>query len=161
MAGLFQTLLRPDREEDSDRAEVAKAANLLQIGEFQLLQLAYRAWHGEEMPEAASDTIFRSYMVLSRVPAWARHYARRVIELDEAGKLDDSDPRYHRYDSDYFKAMPLGARRLVLALCCIGFVMGGGLFVGYLAPVKVTSILPPYFSEQELAPNANDAVRGP
>ena len=113
------------------------------------------------MPEAASDTIFRSYMVLSRVPAWARHYARRVIELDEAGELDDSDPRYHRYDSDYFKAMPLGARRLVLALCCIGFVMGGGLFVGYLAPVKVTSILPPYFSEQELAPNANDAVRGP
>ncbi|MCH8035529.1 MAG: hypothetical protein IIC53_00220 [Proteobacteria bacterium] len=161
MAGLFQTLLRPDREEDSERAEVAKAANLLQIGEFQLLQLAYRAWHGEEMPEAASDTIFRSYMVLSRVPAWARHYARRVIELDEAGELDDSDPRYHRYDSDYFKAMPLGARRLVLALCCIGFVMGGGLFVGYLAPVKVTSILPPYFSEQELAPNANDAVRGP
>ena len=138
-----------------------KAANLLQIGGFQLLQLAYRAWHGEEMPEAASDTIFRSYMVLSRVPAWARHYARRVIELDEAGELDDSDPRYHRYDSDYFKAMPLGARRLVLALCCIGFVMGGGLFVGYLAPVKVTSILPPYFSEQELAPNANDAVRGP
>ena len=71
MAGLFQTLLRPDREEDSDRAEVAKAANLLQTGEFQLLQLAYYAWHGAEMPEAANDTIFRSYMLLSRVPAWA------------------------------------------------------------------------------------------
>ena len=161
MSGFFQTLLRPDREEDSDRAEVAKAANLLQIGEFQLLQLAYYAWHGEEMPETASDMIFRSYMVLSRVPAWARHYARRVIELDEAGELDDSDPRYHRYDADYFKAMPLGVRRLVLALGCIAFVMGGSLFVGYLAPVKVTSILPPYFSEQELAPHANDAVRGP
>ncbi|MEE8456328.1 MAG: hypothetical protein V3R90_16545, partial [Limibaculum sp.] len=156
-----QTLLRPDREEDSDRAEVNKAANLLQIGEFQLLQLAYLAWHGEEMPETASDTIFRSYMVLSRVPAWARHYARRVIELDEAGELDDSDPRYHRYDTDYFKAMPLGARRLVFALGCIVFVMGGGLFVGYLAPVKVTSILPPYFSEEELASDANDAIRGP
>lgn len=161
MAGFFQTLLRPDREEDSDRAEVNKAANLLQIGEFQLLQLAYRAWHGEEMPEAESDAIFRSYMVLSRVPAWARHYARRVIELDEAGELDDSDPRYHRYDADYFKAMPLGVRRLVFALGCIAFVMGGGLFVGYLAPVKVTSILPPYFSEEELARDANDAIRGP
>ena len=57
--------------------------------------------------------------------------------------------------------MPLGARRLALALCCIAFVMGGGLFVGHLAPVKVTSILPPYFSEQELAPDAIDAVRGP
>ncbi len=161
MAGFFQTMLRPDREDDSDRAEVVNAANLLQIGEFQLLQLAYYAWHGEEMPETANDTIFRSYMVLSRVPAWARHYARRVIELDEAGELDDSDPRYHRYDVDYFRAMPHGARRLVLALCCIAFVMGGSLFAGHLAPATVTSVLPPYFSERELAPDANHAVRGP
>ncbi len=161
MAGFFQTMLRPDREDDSDRAEVVNAANLLQIGEFQLLQLAYYAWHGEEMPEAASDTIFRSYMVLSRVPAWARHYARRVIELDEAGELDDSDPRYHRHDVDCFRAKPHGARRVVLALCCIAFVMGGSLFAGHLAPATVTSVLPPYFSERELAPDANHAVRGP
>lgn len=161
MAGFFQTLLRPDQEEDSDRAEVVTAANLLQVGEFQLLQLAYYAWHGEEMPEAANDTIFRSYMVLSRVPAWARHYARRVIELDEAGELDDSDPRYHRYDVDCFRAKPHGARRVVLALCCIAFVMGSSLFAGHLAPATVTSVLPPYFSERELAPDANHAVRGP
>jgi len=57
--------------------------------------------------------------------------------------------------------MPLGAHRLVLALCCIAFVMGGSLFVGHLAPSTVTSILPPYFSEQELAPDANYAIRGP
>jgi hypothetical protein len=161
MAGFFQTLLHPDREEDSDRAEVAKAANLLQIGEFQLLQLAYCAWHGEEMPEAACDPIFRSYMLLSRVPAWARHYARRVIELDERGELDDRDPRYHRYDAEYFKALPLGARRLVFALCCLFFVMGGSLAVGHLAPAEVTSVLPPYFSERELAPDENDGLRGP
>ncbi len=161
MAGFFQTLLRPDGEEDRERVEVAKAANLLQIGEFQLLQLAYYAWHGEEMPEAANDRVFRAYMLRGQVPAWARHYARRVIELDEAGELDDGDPRYHRYDVDYFKAMPLGARKFVFAVCCIAFVMGGGLVLGQRMPVKVTSILPPYFSEQEISPDGNDAVQKP
>ena len=161
MAGLFKTLLRPDREEDPVRAEVAKAANLLQVGEFQLLQLAYLAWHGEEMPEAANDPIFRAYMLDGQVSAWARHYARRVIELDERGDLDDRDPRYHRYDADYFKALPLGARRLVLVVCCLTFFMVGALAVGYVAPVEVTSVLPPYFSVQQLSTDTDDDLPGP
>ncbi len=161
MAGFFQTLLRPDREEDPERAEVTKAANLLQISEFELLQLAYYAWHGEDMPEAASDGIFRAYLLHSQVPAWARHYVRRVYELDEAGELDDSDPRYHRYDADYFKALPLGARRLVIAVCGIAFVMVSGLAVGHLASKDVTSVLPPYFSEQEISRVENNSIQGP
>ncbi|MHA1151358.1 MAG: hypothetical protein ACTSQ7_01610 [Alphaproteobacteria bacterium] len=159
MAGLLKTLLRPDREEDSERAEVAKAANLLQIGEFQLLQLAYMAWFGEEMPEAANDPIFRSYMLEGQVPAWARHYARRVIELDDLDDLDDRDPRYHRYDAEYFKALPLGARRLVVAVCCLAFFMVGALAVGYVAPVKVTSLHPPFFSEKQLSNDADDDLQ--
>lgn len=156
MASFFQTLLRPDREDDPERAEVAKAANLLQIGEFQLLQLAYLAWFGEEMPEAVNDNVFRAYMLRGEVPVWARHYARRVIDLDTHDELDDRDPRYHRYDADYFKALPLGARRLALAVCCLVFFMVGAIAVGYVAPVEVTSLTPPFFSKQELAPNKND-----
>jgi hypothetical protein len=156
MASFFQTLLRPDREDDPEQAEVAKAANLLQIGEFQLLQLAYLAWFGEEMPEAANDNVFRAYMVRGEVPVWARHYARRVIDLDTHNELDDRDPRYHRYDADYFKALPLGARRLALAVCCLVFFMVGAIAVGYVAPVEVTSLTPPFFSKQELAPNKDD-----
>ena len=39
----FKALLRPDREEleSKEKAVISAAANLLQIGEFQLLQLAY------------------------------------------------------------------------------------------------------------------------
>ncbi len=161
MAGFLKTLLRPDREEEPERAEVAKAANLLQIGEFQLLQLAYLAWHGREMPEAANNSMFRAYMLDGQVPAWARHYARRVIELDERGDLDDCDPRYHRYDTEYFKALPLGARRLVLAVCCLAFFIVGALAVGYVAPVEVTSLHPPFFSEKQLSPDKNDDLQGP
>ena len=75
----FQTLIRPDREENSQRAEVCKAANHLQVGEFQFLQLAYREWHKDEMPEELSNSIFKSYMLRDEVPHWARHYGRRII----------------------------------------------------------------------------------
>ncbi len=73
---LFQTLIRPDREENSQRAEVCKAANFLQVGEFQFLQLAYREWHKDEMPEELTNSIFKSYMLHDEVPHWARHYGR-------------------------------------------------------------------------------------
>ena len=160
MANLFQTLLRPDREEDPERAEVAKAANELQIGEFQLLQLAYFDWHGEELRDDFSDEIFQAYMVHNRVPAWARHYARRINQMAELGGLDDNDPAYHRYDSEYYKAVPLGARRLAVAVCCLAFVLFGAIFVSAVAPNSVTSILPPYFNENELMPAKPSALRG-
>ncbi len=152
MTGFFQTLLRPDREDEPERAQVARAANLLQIGEFQLLQLAYFEWHGREMTEAESDNIFHLYMIEGQVTPWARHYARQIIAKDESGQLQDLSPGYHRYDSEYFRALPLGARRLGIAVACISFVVVGGILVGHLAPPAVTSVLPPYFNEDELRP---------
>ena len=83
MIGLFQTLLRPDREEDPERTIVARAANILQVGEFQLLQLAYEDWYGKAMSPELSDRLFRAYMMQGEVPVWARHYARWVIRQDE------------------------------------------------------------------------------
>lgn len=160
MANLLQTLLHPDREEAPERAEVANAANLLQIGEFQLLQLAYFEWHGQELPAKLSDEIFQAYMIDSKVPSWARHYARRISQIAELGGLDDNDPGYHRYDSEYYKALPLGARRLAIAVFCLAFVMCGAIFVSVVAPNSVTSVLPPYFNEDELTPAKPSALRG-
>ncbi len=160
MANLLQTLLRPDREEDPERAEVAQAANLLQIGEFQLLQLAYFEWHGTELRGKLSDDIFQAYMVYSKVPVWARHYARRISLMAELEDLDDNDPGYHRYDSEYYKALPLGARRLAIAVFCLAFVLCGAIFVSAVVPNSVTSILPPYFNEKELTPANPSNLRG-
>lgn len=150
MANFLRTLLRPDRDDEPERAEVSKAANLLQIGEFQLLQLAYFAWHGEELPESANDRLFRAYMIKGQIPPWARHYARRVIALAERGELDDGDPRYHRYDVEYFKALPLGVRRFAMAVCCLAFVLVGAIALGEFTVVNPTSILPPYFESDDL-----------
>ena len=74
-AGLLKTLLRPDHEDDPELAQIAQAANILQVGEFQFLQLAYREWHAVDIPETAMDGLFKQYMLNGEVPFWARDYA--------------------------------------------------------------------------------------
>jgi hypothetical protein len=151
---LYNTFFRPDREEHPERAEVARAANFLQIGEFQLLQLAYCDWHGEEMPRSLLDTIFFTYMVEDRVPHWARHYARRILQAAELGGVDDQDPRYHRYDDDYGTELPQGVRRFIVAATLVVGVVGGGVITSHYLTEPTSSILPPYF-EDEPAPEAD------
>ena len=51
MNGLVKTLIKPDWDDDPKRSKILHAANLLQIGEFQLIQLAYKVWYKEDLPE--------------------------------------------------------------------------------------------------------------
>src|SRR5918999_1764455 len=111
MQSFLDTLIRPDREEDPEQTLVARAANILQVGEFQLLQLAYHQWHGQDLPVALIDRLFSSYMLHHEVPLCARHYARRIIDLYESNLIDPDDPFYHRYDHEYVTHVPQGVRR--------------------------------------------------
>ena len=148
----FQTLLRPDHEEDPVRGEIAHAANLLQIGEFQILQVAYADWHGEDLTGPGLDRMFKAYMMDKSVPPWARHFARKVIAQADEGKINIDNPIYHRFDSEYFRAAPLGIRKFALAMVVISAVVGGGLLVGGLEKTTATSVLPPYFEAEQLMP---------
>ena len=152
MSSLFQTLMRPDREECAERAEVARAANLLQIGEFQLLQLAYHDWHGEDVAPEAINRLFKTYMIEKVVPHWARHYALYIIARDTAGLLDDQEPRYHRYDVNFGIHLPHGVRQFCIAAAAVTICIGGALWISYLATGGNTAVLPPYFEEHELNP---------
>ena len=49
MNGLLKTLIKPDWDDNPKRSEILNAANLLQIGEFQLIQLAYKVWYKEKV----------------------------------------------------------------------------------------------------------------
>ena len=180
MPSFFETLIRPDKEEHEERALVARAANILEIGEFQILQIAYYEWFGEEMPEAMNDQIFRTFMMQNQVPHWARHFARQIIDQEAQGTLDERSPYYHRYDSDYYRALPLGARRLVIAVCAIVLFVGGGILISHLTVTgsnrsaisepageeredrrRSMSITSPYWSEEELRPTRpKDGARG-
>jgi len=154
---LFQTLLHPDREEleMKERAQVILAANILQVGEFQLLQLAFREWHGKDLPEAMISRLFADYMLYNEVPHWARHYARMVLEKAERGEINDADPSFHKYDSNYRASFPSalraqGVRRFTVAVLILVFTLGGGILIASLSETDPTSILPPYFDKKEL-----------
>ena len=153
---LFQTLLRPDHEEFPERAEVGRAANLLQIGEFQFLQLAYREWFGDDLAPGAIDGLFDSYMLSNQVPFWARQYARKISERAKAGMLDDNDPTYHCYDAHFVDHVPNGGCRFAVAVTVVIGILGGGILAGHYATGGGgTSVLPPYFNDGELDPNAD------
>ncbi len=156
MLGLFKTLLQPDHEgkDDAEREEVSLAANFLQTGEFQILQLAYYEWYGEDLPETSVDRIFSDYMMRGIVPAWARHYARKILELERTGQLDDHDLSYHRYDFDYVTYVQDGKKQFLKYASILGILIFGA--IGFSAAVtanKSGSILPPYFGDDEFKNN--------
>ena len=89
MNGFFKTLAKPDWDDDPKRSEILNAANLLQIGEFQLIQLAYKVWYREDLPEDKIDKIFSEYMFTGIIPIWVTYYARDIVKLDKANVLND------------------------------------------------------------------------
>jgi hypothetical protein len=152
----FEVLLHPDREEleFKERALVCSAANVLQVGEFQLLQLAYREWFGKDLPEALVARLFTDYMLQGEVPHWARHYARLVLKRDERGVLDANDPAYHRYDHDYYTTVPRGVQRFCLAVGMLTACLVSSIVIANMTVRGSTSVLPPYFEDDEFAPIA-------
>ena len=59
MKDFIQTMIKPDWDDNPKKEEILFAANLLEIGEFQLLQLAYKDWYGEELPERLIHSIIK------------------------------------------------------------------------------------------------------
>lgn len=152
----WETLLHPDKEEldGAERRVIANAANILQVGEFQLLQLAYREWHGEDLPEDHMDRLFKSYMIDGIAPPWARHYARGIVKDEESGRLDYNQRRYHRFDCDYNVKTRLDARSVAFALGFMAMMIGGGLAISNFEADPTTSMFPPYLSDLELQPQS-------
>ena len=148
----FSTLLHPDREEleMEDRMIVSSAANILQVGEFQLLQLAYQEWFGEDLPEAMVTQVFTTYMLRNEVPHWARHYARLILMRAEQGLLAENDAGYHRYDHDYHTSVPRGMQQFCLVAGLLTLALVSGIVVASKAVDKPASLLPPYFERGEL-----------
>lgn len=162
MAGLLATLIKPDREDDPDRGVVVAAANILQVGEFQFLQLAYREWFGQDMPEQEFNHYFRSFIVQGRTPGWGIQHARRIIDWDARGLLNLRHPDFHRFDNVHYTNIPLGTKRFAVAVACLAIALGGSLLLSHMATDNTgNSVLPPYFDEDELErPPPSTNLRG-
>ena len=101
MKDFIHTLIKPDWDDNPKRSEILNAANLLQIGEFQLIQLAYKVWFKENLPEDKINKIFEEYMIRGIIPIWVTYYAKDIIKLDDANILDGYDEKYHIYDHEF------------------------------------------------------------
>ncbi|MEE8350673.1 MAG: hypothetical protein V3R37_00560, partial [Rhodospirillales bacterium] len=132
------------------RLVLIAAANQLQVGEFQFMQLAYREWHDEELPDARVSKIFTNYMLKSEVPFWARHYARHIIDGCEDGSIDDNAPQYHCYDHEYGQPVPHGVRRFCVAVACLVIFIGGGILLAHVSVKNPASMFPPYLELEDL-----------
>jgi hypothetical protein len=164
MSSFWRTLIHPDHEEleMKDRLVVISAANLLQVGEFQLLQLAYREWHDQDLPEALISHLFTSYMLDNEVPHWARHYARRILDRHERGEIDDNARSFHRYDHEYHTSVPRGVQRFCVATAGVMLAIFGSIYVANQVVGHTTSMLPPYFEKQDFrrGPTEANAIPG-
>ena len=101
MNGLLKTLVKPDWDDNPKRSEILNAANLLEVGEFQLIQIAYKVWYKKDLPEDKINKIFSEYMVNGIIPIWVIYYARDIIKLDKARVLNSYEEKYHVYDHEF------------------------------------------------------------
>lgn len=151
MRSFLRTLVKPDYDDNPEKSEIAQAANILQIGEFQLIQLAYQQWFGEEVQEKDLDRMFSSYMLYHEVTPWMRHYAREIIDGYESGGVDIDDPDFHRYDHVYITKVRNGHRRFLGACVFLAAMLIGSLWLsGLRTEDGGGSRFPPYFTAEEL-----------
>jgi len=155
--GLVKTLIKPDWDNNPKRSEILNAANLLQIGEFQLIQLAYKVWYKEDLPENKISKIFSEYMVTGIIPIWVTYYAQDILKLSEANVLDPYNQKYHVYDHEYGEYIPSEThrkRRGIFYAIIIGIVFIGSHYmaINYVDIEESASFYPPYVEKKVVYP---------
>ena len=157
MNGLLKTLVKPDWDDNPKRSEILYAANILQIGEFQLIQLAYKVWFREDLPENKINKIFEEYMIRGIMPIWVTYYAKDIIKLDNANVLNSYDEKYHVYDHEfgtYIYDNKQRRRRGVLyaTIIAIVFIASHYMAVNYVEDEGSASFYPPYVEKRVVYP---------
>ena len=157
MNGLVKTLIKPDWDDNLKRSEILHAANLLHVGEFQLIQLAYKSWYKEDLPEDKINKIFSEYMVTAIIPIWVTHYAQDILKLNKANVLDSFNDKYHVYDHEFGKYISTEKqrkRRGVFYTLIIGivFIASHYMAINYVEDEGSASFYPPYVEKRVVYP---------
>lgn len=63
---------------------LTKAANILDISEYEVLGRAYAHWHGSDAPNGVLQFTFSTYLKTQELPHWAKHYAMQIVQAFEA-----------------------------------------------------------------------------
>ena len=157
MNGLLKTLVKPDWDDSPERTEILHAANLLQIGEFQLIQLAYKVWYKEDLPEEKINKIFSEYMVTGIIPIWVTSYAQDILKMSRANVLDSYNDKYHVYDHEFGSYIPSEKqrrRRGIFYALIIGivFIASHYMAINYVNDEGSAGFYPPYVEKRVVYP---------
>ena len=155
MNGFLRTLVKPNWDDNPKRSEILNAANLIQIGEFQLIQLAYKTWYKEDLPEDKINNIFNEYMVTGIIPVWATYYAKDIIKLDKADVLDSCNEKYHIYDHEFGKPISDENQRKsrgIFYTILIGFVFIASHYMAIKNINEPAGFYPPYIEKRVVYP---------
>ena len=157
MNGLFKTLVKPDWDDNPKRSEILHAANLLHIGEFQLIQLSYKSWYNEDLPEDKINKIFSEYMVTGIIPIWVTHYAQDILKLNKANVLDSFNDKYHVYDHEFGKYISTEKqrkRRGIFYAFIVGvvFIASHYMAINYVEDEGSAGFYPPYVEKRVVYP---------
>ena len=157
MNGLIKTLIKPDWDDNPKRSDILLAANLLHVGEFQLIQLAYKVWYKENLPEDKINKIFSEYMVTGIIPVWVTHYAQDILKLSKANVLDSFNDKYHVYDHEfgsYISTEKQRKRRGIFYAFIIGvvFITSHYMAINYVEEEGSAGFYPPYVEKRVVYP---------
>jgi|TARA_B110001454_G_scaffold131599_1_gene122566 hypothetical protein len=155
MNGFLRTLVKPDWDDNPKRSEILNAANLIQIGEFQLIQLAYKAWYEKDLPEDKISNIFNEYMVTGIIPIWVTYYAADIIKLDKANVLDSYNKKYHIYDYEFGKQISDEKQRKnrgIFYTILIGLVFVASHYMAIISVDESAGFYPPYIEKKVIYP---------
>ena len=157
MKDFLHTLIKPDWDNNPKRSEILNAANLLQIGEFQLIQLAYKVWYKEDLPENKINKIFEEYMIRGIIPIWVTYYAKDIIKLDNANALHDYDEKYHVYDFEFGAYIYDNKQRrnrgiLYATIIAIVFIASHYMAINYVEDEGSAGFYPPYIEKRVVYP---------
>ena len=155
MNGLLKTLVKPDWDDNPKRSEILHAANLLQIGEFQLIQLAYKVWYKENLPEKKINNIFSEYMITEIIPIWVTYYARDIIKMEHANVLNSYDEKYHVYDhefGEYIHDSKQRKKRGIFYAMIIAIVFIGSHYMAANYIEEPAGLFPPYVEKKVAFP---------
>jgi hypothetical protein len=92
--------------ESDDARAVRAAAAALRISEYDLFRLAFEQWSGRTARDDDLEPVFVAFLFDHGMPAWARHFARTVLDRLEAGTLDRDAMGAARYR----RVVPIPAR---------------------------------------------------
>ena len=150
----LKAFLCSDVAAKQDRMMVTSAANLLDIGEFQLLQIAFRQWYGREMQSDEQDKFFHDVFILGKTPAFLRHLSRRIYFRDVECNFHEQPSRFNIPDLYSVRVdKPIDVRHFVKVIS----LLLGVLFVFLLLALytvrydgQCTTYFPPCLTDNDI-----------